>query len=133
MALHRTGQTHAKYLHRELQWALEGRTPEPDVVHVAGPGSHCLLILAGRVQRWRRHSQLDGGRLSEFAFTFHPRRDLVLYYAKGSAPAPGAIPPDRANQTPGANLTLDKTGGQRRRSGRNGISLNHWLGSLGWS
>jgi hypothetical protein len=26
----------------------------------------------------------------EYAFTFHPRRDLVLRYAKGSTPAPVA-------------------------------------------
>src|SRR5258708_16534584 len=53
MALHRTGQTHAECLqclHRELQWAIEGRTPERDAVHVAGPGSHYPWILAGRPQ-----------------------------------------------------------------------------------
>src|SRR3981081_3733491 len=51
MALHRPGQTHAECLHRELQWALEGRTPERDAVHVTGPCSRCPRMLAGRLQR----------------------------------------------------------------------------------
>jgi putative transposase len=38
----------------------------------------------------RPHSQLGWKTPSEFAFTFHPRRDLALRYAKGSAPAPAA-------------------------------------------
>jgi putative transposase len=38
----------------------------------------------------RPHSQLGWKTPSEFAFTFHPRRDLALRYAKGSAPAPVA-------------------------------------------
>ena len=36
----------------------------------------------------RPHSQLGWKTPAEFAFTFHPRRDLALRYAKGSAPAP---------------------------------------------
>jgi putative transposase len=40
----------------------------------------------------RAHSQLGCRTPSEFAFTFHPRRDLALRYAKGSAPAPVAPP-----------------------------------------
>jgi putative transposase len=38
----------------------------------------------------RPHSQLGWKTPSEFAFTFHPRRDLALRCAKGSAPAPVA-------------------------------------------
>ncbi|WP_439402321.1 IS3 family transposase [Bradyrhizobium sp. DASA03068] len=38
----------------------------------------------------RPHSQLGWKTPSEFAFTSHPRRDLALRYADGSAPAPVA-------------------------------------------
>ena len=38
----------------------------------------------------RPHSRLGWKTPSEFAFSFHPRRDLALRYAKGSAPAPVA-------------------------------------------
>ncbi|WP_416203010.1 IS3 family transposase [Bradyrhizobium yuanmingense] len=43
----------------------------------------------------RPHSQLGWKTPSEFAFTCHPRRDLALRYADGSAPAPVAVPPCR--------------------------------------
>jgi putative transposase len=39
----------------------------------------------------RPHSQLGWKTPSEFAFTFHPRRDLALCCAQGSAPAPVAL------------------------------------------
>jgi putative transposase len=38
----------------------------------------------------RPHSQLGWKTPFEFAFTFHPRRDLTLCYARGSARAPVA-------------------------------------------
>jgi len=38
----------------------------------------------------RPHSKLGWKTPSEFAFTYHPRRDLALRYAEGSAPAPVA-------------------------------------------
>jgi putative transposase len=38
----------------------------------------------------RPHSRLGWKTPSEFAIIFHPRRDLALRYAKGSAPAPVA-------------------------------------------
>ncbi|MBB4396674.1 transposase InsO family protein [Bradyrhizobium sp. ERR14] len=38
----------------------------------------------------RPHSQLGWKTPSEFAMTYHPRRDLALRYAEGSAPAPVA-------------------------------------------
>ncbi|MBM7487999.1 hypothetical protein ACVWWI_006454 [Bradyrhizobium sp. USDA 3686] len=38
----------------------------------------------------RPHSQLGWRTPSEFAMTCHPRRDLALRYAEGSAPAPVA-------------------------------------------
>ncbi|WP_456651398.1 MULTISPECIES: IS3 family transposase [unclassified Bradyrhizobium] len=40
--------------------------------------------------RTRPHSQLGWRTPSEFAITCHPRRDLALRYAEGSAPAPVA-------------------------------------------
>ena len=60
----------------------------------------------------RPHSQLGWKTPSEFAFTCHPRRELALRYAEGSAPAPPLPPPNRANPTAGANSGLDKTWGQ---------------------
>jgi putative transposase len=39
----------------------------------------------------RPHSRLGWKTPAEFAFTFNPRRDLTLRYAKGSAPAPVAF------------------------------------------
>jgi putative transposase len=62
----------------------------------------------------RPHSQLGWKTPSEFAFTCHPRRDLALRDAAGSAPAPSLPPPTRAIQMPGANSELDKTWGQRQ-------------------
>lgn len=38
----------------------------------------------------RPHSQLGWNTPSEFVFTCHPRRELALRYAEGSAPAPAA-------------------------------------------
>ncbi|MCP1775058.1 hypothetical protein ABIF65_007818 [Bradyrhizobium japonicum] len=38
----------------------------------------------------RPHSRLGWKTPSEFAVTCHPRRDLALRYAEGSAPAPVA-------------------------------------------
>src|SRR5947207_832158 len=69
----------------------------------------------------RPHSQL-----AEFAFTFHPRRDLALRYAKGSAPAPVAPAAQQGNQTPGANSPLDKTWGQCHNSCA-GICISRWV------
>lgn len=37
------------------------------------------------------HSRLGWKTPSEFAFTCHPRRDLALRYAEGSAPAAGEV------------------------------------------
>src|ERR1700730_11160685 len=51
MALHRAGQTHAECLYRELQRPAAGWIIERDAVHVAGPGSCCPPMLAGRLQR----------------------------------------------------------------------------------
>src|ERR1700730_3561053 len=51
MALHRAGQTHAECLYRELQRPAAGWIIERDAVHVAGPGSRCPPMLAGRLQR----------------------------------------------------------------------------------
>jgi putative transposase len=48
----------------------------------------------------RPHSQLGWKTPSKFAFTFHPRQP------------PSLTPPDRAIQTPEANLRLDKTWGK---------------------
>jgi len=53
----------------------------------------------------RPHSQLGWSTPSEFAFFFHPRRDLALRYAEGSAPAPVAHPAQQGNPTGGSELT----------------------------
>lgn len=79
----------------------------------------------------RPHSRLGWKAPSEFAFTWHPRRDLALRYAEGSAPAP-----NRANPTAGANSGLEKTWGKVINS-RPGASSgqvydfrNHAFGAL---
>jgi putative transposase len=54
----------------------------------------------------RPHSQLGWKTPSEFAFTFHPRRDLALRYAKGSAPAPVAHTARQGNSNARSELTL---------------------------
>jgi putative transposase len=53
----------------------------------------------------RPHSQLGWRTPSEFAFTFHPRRDLALRYAKGSAPAPVAPTAQQGIPTAKSELT----------------------------
>jgi putative transposase len=53
----------------------------------------------------RPHSQLGWKTPSEFAFTFHPRRDLALRYANGSAPAPGASTAQQGNPNARSELT----------------------------
>src|SRR3954466_2352564 len=52
----------------------------------------------------RPHSQLGWKTPSEFAFTCHPRRDLALRYAKGSAPAPVAPPAQTGNRNARSEL-----------------------------
>ena len=47
----------------------------------------------------RPHSQLGWKTPSEFAFSFHPRRDLVLRYAKDSAPPPSTGQSKRQKRT----------------------------------
>jgi putative transposase len=42
--------------------------------------------------------------VSEFAFIFHPRRDLALRYAKGSAPAPAAATAQPGNSNARSEL-----------------------------
>ena len=53
----------------------------------------------------RPHSQLGWKTPSEYAFTFHPRRDLALRYAKGSAPAPVASTAKQGNPKARSELT----------------------------
>ena len=53
----------------------------------------------------RPHSKLGWKTPSEFAFSFHPRRDLALRYAKGSAPAPVAHTAQEAYPTARSELT----------------------------
>jgi putative transposase len=53
----------------------------------------------------RPHSQLGWRTPAEFAVTFHPRRDLALRYANGSAPAPVAPPPHTGNPNARSELT----------------------------
>jgi hypothetical protein len=63
----------------------------------------------------RPHSQLGWRTPAEFAFTFHPRRDLTLRYAEGSAPAPVATTAQPGNPTAKANSGPDKTWGKVTR------------------
>jgi putative transposase len=51
-------------------------------------------------------SQLGWRTPSEFAFTFHPRRDLALRYAKGSAPPPVAPTVQQGNPNARSELTV---------------------------
>jgi putative transposase len=60
----------------------------------------------------RPHSKLGWQTPAAFASTFHPRRELALRSANGSAQLPPVTPPERALQTPEANSRLDKTWGQ---------------------
>jgi putative transposase len=53
----------------------------------------------------RPHSQLGWKTPSEYAFTFHPRRDLALRYAEGSAPAPVAPTAQQGNPKARSELT----------------------------
>jgi putative transposase len=53
----------------------------------------------------RPHSQLGWKTPSELAFTFHPRRDLALRHAKGSAPAPVAPTAQNGNPNHRSELT----------------------------
>ena len=53
----------------------------------------------------RPHSQLGWKTPSEYAFTFHPRRDLALRHAKGSAPAPVAPTAKQGNPKARSELT----------------------------
>ena len=64
----------------------------------------------------RPHSKLGWKSPSEFAFSFHPRRDLALRSANGSAPAPSLTPPKRPIQPPEANSRMDETWGQGQRA-----------------
>jgi len=53
----------------------------------------------------RPHSKLGWRTPCEFVFTFHPRRDLALRYAEGSAPAPVAPAAQQGNPTARNELT----------------------------
>jgi putative transposase len=53
----------------------------------------------------RPHPQLGWKTPSEFAFTFHPRRDLALHCAKGSSPAPVVHTAQQGNQNVKSELT----------------------------
>ena len=53
----------------------------------------------------RPHSRLKWKTPSEFAFSFHPRRDLALRYAKRSAPAPVAHTARQGNPNARSELT----------------------------
>ena len=53
----------------------------------------------------RPHSKLRWGTPIDFANTFQPRRDLVLRYAKGSAPDPDAPINLKPHSNPQSELT----------------------------
>jgi hypothetical protein len=120
MALHRAGQSHAERLHREFQWAVEGRAPERAAVHVAAQAS---------IGCWRADSNRINSQLGwEFAFTCHPRRGLAPRYVESSAPAPVAITaPTGYIQQPGRNQDWIKLGARsiRPESARRGCDCQH--------
>jgi len=72
----------------------------------------CPRMLAGRLQRRTTNLATRMRTRVEFAFTFHPRRDLTLRYADGSAPAPVATTaqPGKSNSH-GELTTRIKLGG----------------------
>ncbi len=59
------------------------------------------------------HSRLGWKTPAEFAFTFNPRRDLALRYAKGSRQLPSLPPANMARPKIQANSKLEKTRGTR--------------------
>jgi hypothetical protein len=89
-----------------------GRIVERNAVHLAGTARVALGCWRLDYNGSRPHSRRGWKTPSEFAFTFHPRRELALRYAKGSAPGPG-VPhcPTGQIQRLGANGKLDKTWG----------------------
>lgn len=52
------------------------------------------------------HSQLGWKTPAEFAFTCHPRRDLALRYAEGSAPGPVATTAQPGKSNPQGEPTI---------------------------
>jgi putative transposase len=74
----------------------------------------------------RPHSQLGWKTPSEFAFSFHPRRDLRCATPRAPRQLPSLTPPERPIQPPEANSRLDKTWGQGHnasKSDRSGIGM----------
>jgi hypothetical protein len=114
MALHRAGQTHAERLHRKLQWPAADELLNETLFTSLAQARVALGCWRADYNDARPHSQLGWKTPSEFAMTCHPRRDLALRYAEGSAPAPVAPHrPTGANPMAWANSELDKTWGQR--------------------
>jgi putative transposase len=78
MALHRAGQADAERLRREIQWALAGRVPERDAVHVPALGAPRARRLATRLQQYSAplgHRMAGTGRLCSHILTATgPRR-----------------------------------------------------------
>ena len=65
-----------------------------------------LIVERGRPKMIISHSRLGWKTPSVFAFSFHPRRDLALRYAKGSAPAPVAHTARTGNPNARSELTI---------------------------
>jgi hypothetical protein len=81
-----TGTWHCLYRGLSLIEAL--KTVEADgLLH---PYRHAFNLRLPRHSLRVAHRMLTWRTPSEFAFTRHPRRDLALRYAMGSAPAPVA-------------------------------------------
>src|SRR6266481_5465216 len=100
MALHRAWQAHAECLHRELHGRLRDELLNETLFTSLAQARVALGCWRADYNGSRPHSQLGWRTPAEFAFTFHPRRDLALRYAKGSAPVPVAPPAetDKANR-----------------------------------
>ncbi|MGY4345313.1 transposase InsO family protein [Bradyrhizobium sp. GM7.3] len=95
MARHRAGQTHAERL--RLWDELLNETLFTSLAQARVT----LGSWRADYNDTRPHSQLGWRTPSEFAMTCHPRRDLALRYAEGSAPAPVAATaqPGKSNGT----------------------------------
>ncbi|WP_407062480.1 transposase [Bradyrhizobium sp. 44] len=90
VALHRAGQTHAERLHRELHGRLRDEFLNETLFTSLAQARVALGCWRADYNDTRPHSQPGWRTPSGFAMTCHPRRDLALRYAEGSAPAPVA-------------------------------------------
>src|SRR5436190_3217439 len=90
MALHRAGQTTQNAFIESFNGRLRDELLNETLFTSLAQARVALGCWRADYNNTRPHSQLGWKTPSEFAFTCHPRRDLALRYAEGSAPAPVA-------------------------------------------